>query len=130
VVGTSGPALQRRGAPLTRRGDRGSAGQGYQRSGWTARESAVRQARQWPQVATGLWLLGSPHSGHSTVAAGAVVVACPAGSPVLELPDRSSGLTAWLVAMVRLLGVGDHGTGPHQPLGPIGVRPVPVSTGT
>jgi hypothetical protein len=32
--------------------------------------------------------------------------------------------------MVRLLGVGDHGTGQHQPPGPIVVRPAAVSTGT
>ncbi|PZA22948.1 hypothetical protein DMO24_02340 [Modestobacter versicolor] len=85
-------------------------GSAHQRSGLFARESAVRQARQWPQVTMRSGLLGSPHSGQSTVASAWVLstswarAACAAGSPAQGQPRWDSVQRAVSVAMARLLG--------------------------
>jgi hypothetical protein len=71
----------------------------------------VRQARQWPQVTIRSGLLGSPHSGQSTIASVPACalwtcwarVAWTASSPAQGQPTWASVQRAVSIAMARLL---------------------------
>ena len=81
---------------------------GYQRSGRVSRDSAVRHARQWPQVTIRSGLLGSPHSGQSTVPGepaptSSARAAWTSRSPAQGQPRCASVQPAVSLEMARLL---------------------------
>jgi hypothetical protein len=90
----------------------------------------VRQARQWPQVTMRSGLLGSPHSGQSTVASEPacafstcwVRAAWTASSPPQGQPRWAWVQRAVSLAMARLLGVRYDGTQLRQPPGGFALR--------
>jgi hypothetical protein len=117
------------GAPLSWTGtspgspEGGGRPAGHQRSGLFARESAVRQTRQCPQLTMGRGELGAPHSGQSTSSGErASLIPVDRSWWTVSLPPQVQPRW-WCVqcaasmAMASLLVVAINATQPHQPPG-------------